>query len=105
MYETKTDGGNPKYINMIDEESVSTQLEAVYEPHYARYKTDFGKTFAGFFSDEPAFGNVNGFDFNESIGRKDMPLPWSEEAKIFFQTFLVTIGECTCLIYGIVQKK
>lgn len=81
VYETKTDGGNPKYINMIDEESVSTQLEAVYEPHFDRYKDEFGKTFAGFFSDEPAFGNVNGFDFNESIGRKDMPLPWSEEAR------------------------
>ncbi|MFB3159880.1 glycosyl hydrolase [Neobacillus sp. 179-J 1A1 HS] len=81
IYETKTDGGNPKYINMIDEESVSTQLEAVYEPHFERYKDEFGQTFAGFFSDEPAFGNVNGFDFNESIGRKDMPLPWSEEAK------------------------
>ncbi|WP_160719282.1 glycosyl hydrolase [Bacillus sp. USDA818B3_A] len=81
VYETKTDGGNPKYINMIDEDSVSTQLEAVYQPHFERYKDEFGKTFAGFFSDEPAFGNVNGFDFNESIGRKDMPLPWSEEAK------------------------
>jgi hypothetical protein len=80
-YETKTDGGNPKYINMIDKESVSTQLEAVYEPHFQRYQDEFGKTFAGFFSDEPAFGNVNGFDFNESIGKKDMPLPWSEEAK------------------------
>jgi hypothetical protein len=80
-YETKTDGGNPKYINMIDKESVGTQLEAVYEPHFQRYQDEFGKTFAGFFSDEPAFGNVNGFDFNESIGKKDMPLPWSEEAK------------------------
>ncbi|MBM7652396.1 glycosyl hydrolase [Neobacillus cucumis] len=81
VYETKTDGGNPKYINMIDEESVNTQLEAVYQPHFERYKEEFGKTFTGFFSDEPAFGNVNGFDFNETIGKKDMPLPWSEEAK------------------------
>ncbi|MEH7547473.1 glycosyl hydrolase [Neobacillus vireti] len=81
IYETKTDGGNPKYINMIDEDSVSTQLEAVYQPHFERYNDEFGKTFAGFFSDEPAFGNVNGFDFNESIGRRDMTLPWSEEAK------------------------
>jgi len=90
VYETKTDGGNPKYINMIDEESVSTQLEAVYQPHFERYKEEFGKTFAGFFSDEPAFGNVNGFDFNESIGRKEMPLPWSEEAK---SLLLVALGE------------
>ena len=81
VYETKTDGGNPKYINMIDEESVSTQLEAVYIPHYERYKEEFGKTFAGFFSDEPSFGNTSGFDFNETIGQKDMPLPWSKEAE------------------------
>ncbi|MBT2721135.1 sugar-binding domain-containing protein [Bacillus sp. ISL-46] len=90
VYETKTDGGNPKYINMIDKESVSSQLEAVYEPHFEHYKDEFGKTFAGFFSDEPAFGNVNGFDFNESIGRKDMPLPWSEEAKYML---LEALGE------------
>lgn len=81
VYETKTDGGDSRYINMVDKESVSTQLEAVYEPHYEHYKEEFGKTFAGFFSDEPAFGNVVGFDFDESIGRRDMPLPWSEEVK------------------------
>ncbi|WP_163538072.1 glycosyl hydrolase [Gracilibacillus sp. YIM 98692] len=80
VYETKTDGGNPTYINMIDEESVHTQIEAVYQPHYERYKEDFGHTFAGFFSDEPQFGNTTGFNFDESIGRKEMPLPWSEEA-------------------------
>lgn len=81
VYETKTDGGDNRYINMVDKESVSTQLEAVYEPHFEHYEEDFGKTFAGFFSDEPAFGNVIGFDFDESIGRRDMPLPWSEEVK------------------------
>lgn len=81
IYETKTDGGNPAYINMIDKESASTLIEAVYEPHYERYKADFGKTFAGFFSDEPSFGNTTGFQFDETIGKKDMPLPWSEEAK------------------------
>lgn len=81
IYETKTDGGDNRYINMVDKESVSTQLEAVYEPHFEHYKEEFGKTFAGFFSDEPAFGNTVGFDFDESIGRKDMPLPWSEEVK------------------------
>lgn len=81
VYETKTDGGDNRYINMVDKESVSTQLEAVYEPHFEHYKEEFGKTFAGFFTDEPAFGNTVGFDFDESIGRRDMPLPWSEEVK------------------------
>ncbi|MFT8347533.1 glycoside hydrolase family 2 [Clostridium saccharoperbutylacetonicum] len=88
VYETKTDGGDNRYINMVDKESVSTQLEAVYEPHFEHYKEDFGKTFAGFFSDEPAFGNVVGFDFDESIGRRDMPLPWSEEVKVMLKEAL-----------------
>lgn len=81
VYETRTDGGNPNYINMIDEDSVKVQLEAVYEPHYKRYFSEFGKTFAGFFSDEPSFGNTIGFSFDESIGKKDMPLPYSVEAE------------------------
>lgn len=76
-YETKTDGGREEYINIIDRESVSTLIEAVYEPHFERYKDDFGKTFAGFFSDEPGFGNTIGFDMDERIGCKNMPLPWS----------------------------
>ncbi|WP_256758092.1 sugar-binding domain-containing protein [Cohnella sp. WQ 127256] len=88
IYKTRTDGGNPTYINMLDKESAATQLEAVYEPHYERYGADFGKTFAGFFSDEPSFGNVNGFDFNETIGQKDMPLPWSDEAESMLQQAL-----------------
>jgi len=90
IYETKTDGGNPAYINMLDRESVSTLLEAVYEPHYERYAQDFGQTFAGFFSDEPSFGNVSGFQFDEIIGRKEMPLPWSEEAR---QLMIEALGE------------
>ncbi|MCM8709903.1 glycoside hydrolase family 2 [Clostridium sp. SYSU_GA19001] len=85
VYETKTDGGDNRYINVIDKESVSTQIEAVYEPHYEHYKKDFGKTFAGFFSDETSFGNTVGYDFNESIGKRDMPLPWNEEAKIMMK--------------------
>lgn len=78
-YETKTDGGREDYINIIDRESVSTLIEAVYEPHFQRYKDEFGKTFAGFFSDEPGFGNTIGFDMDERIGHKNMPLPWSDE--------------------------
>ena len=95
-YETKTDGGREDYINVIDEESVSTLVEAVYEPHFERYKNDFGKTFAGFFSDEPGFGNTIGFDMDERIGAKEMPLPWSMELeenlrRIFSDKFTVVL--------------
>jgi hypothetical protein len=88
VYETKTDGGNNSYIDVIDKESVSTQIEAVYEPHYEHYKEDFGNTFAGFFSDETSFGNTVGFDFNESIGKREMSLPWNEEVKSMMEEAL-----------------
>lgn len=43
-------GENPDYINYIDEESVQTLIEAVYEPHFARYGHEFGKTIMGFYN-------------------------------------------------------
>ena len=79
VYKTFNGGGNTGYINMLDEASCRVQIDAVYEPHYARYKDDFGKTIAGFFSDEPAVGNTIGFDFDDSIGRKLMHLPWNKD--------------------------
>lgn len=72
-------GGNPDYINIIDRDSVRVLIDAVYEPHYAHYKEQFGKTFMGFFSDEPGFGNTSGFAKDERIGHKDMGLPWCQE--------------------------
>jgi len=62
-----------------DRRRLRVQIDAVYEPHYARYRDDFGTTIAGFFSDEPAVGNTQGFNFYESIGRKRMPLPWNKD--------------------------
>lgn len=79
IYKTKTDGGDDTYINMIDRESASTQIEAVYEPHYKQYKDEFGKTIAGFFSDEPQFGNIKEVCFDAKLGKPKIPLPWSDE--------------------------
>jgi len=76
---TRNWGGDPDYINIIDADSVKVLIDAVYEPHYEHYKQDFGGAFAGFFSDEPGFGNTRGFQFDELIGRKQMVLPWSNE--------------------------
>ena len=77
IYTTYDEGARNDYINVIDEQSVQVLIEAVYEPHYERYAEEFGRTIAGFFSDEPGFGNTSGFDFDEKVGRKDMALPWS----------------------------
>ncbi len=79
LYLTRTDGGNPAYINMLDGTSAHTQIEGVYEAHYAHYADEFGKTIAGFFSDEPQFGNISDQVFDTKLGKKKMPLPWSDE--------------------------
>ena len=82
IYKTRTDGGNEAYINMIDSVSAHTQIEGVYEAHYEHYGDEFGKTIAGFFSDEPQFGNMKDpapYDFDTKPGKNKMPLPWSDE--------------------------
>lgn len=79
LYLTRNGGGRTDYINVIDRASCRVQIDAVYEPHYAHYKDDFGQTLAGFFSDEPLLGNTIGFNFDERIGHKNMPLPWNTD--------------------------
>ena len=79
IYKTRKNGGRENYMNLIDSASVRVLLDTVYEPHYRRYKDDFGKTFAGFFSDEPELGNTPGYDFQDKLGKSDVKLPWSSE--------------------------
>lgn len=79
IYKTRTDGGNDTYINMIDKVSAHTQIEGVYEEHFNHYGEEFGKTIAGFFSDEPQFGNISDQCFDTKLGKAKMPLPWSDE--------------------------
>lgn len=74
-------GAKPDYINYIDKDSVAALIEEVYESHYQKYGEEFGKTISGFFSDEPGFYNIEGFEMNEKIGSKMMPLPWCEELR------------------------
>ncbi|WP_261301585.1 glycosylhydrolase-like jelly roll fold domain-containing protein [Paenibacillus andongensis] len=77
------DGGSQQqedHLNPLDRGSVRILIDAVYEAVYERYKADFGKTFAGFFSDEPGFYNdKTTFDFHSKPGKKGVPLPWSSE--------------------------
>lgn len=79
LYRTRTDGGNDSYINMADSVSAHTQIEAVYEPHYENLKEEFGRTIAGFFSDEPQFGNTADISYDTKPGKAGMVLPWSDE--------------------------
>ncbi|OKP97706.1 glycosylhydrolase-like jelly roll fold domain-containing protein [Paenibacillus sp. P46E] len=83
MISENKDGGSKEqedYLNPLVRNSVRILLDTVYEPVYERYKAHFGKTFAGFFSDEPGFYNdKTTFDFNSKPGKQGVPLPWSNE--------------------------
>ena len=65
---TRNRGPHRNYINMMDKESCHKLIEAVYEPHWAHYQADFGKTIAGFFSDEPEIGNGHLYEFGKRVG-------------------------------------
>jgi hypothetical protein len=71
-------GPHRDYINMMNKDSCEKLIEAVYEPHYAHYKPDFGKTIAGFFSDEPELGNGVIYSQDNILG-SEQDLPWSAE--------------------------
>lgn len=76
------------YVDMLNPDSVRLLIDAVHEPHFARYQKYVGKTFMGFFSDEPRFRNrpvgptrqFCGYYWN-NIGMPGMGLPWSEEVR------------------------
>jgi len=78
VYLTKNAGTNRNYINMMNRESCEVQIDEVYEPHYAHYKNEFGKTIAGFFSDEPYLGNGPMYKYNITMG-SNIDMPYSEE--------------------------
>ncbi|WP_099466872.1 glycosyl hydrolase [Konateibacter massiliensis] len=75
---TRNAGYHRNYINMLDEKSCRILIDTVYEAHYERYSEEFGKTIAGFFSDEPELGNDHLYAMGNKIG-SDMDLPWGEE--------------------------
>ena len=78
LHLTRNRGPHRDYINMLNRESCGKLIEAVYEPHFARYKDDFGKTIAGFFSDEPEFGNGHLYEMGKNLSEVD-DQPWSDE--------------------------
>lgn len=71
-------GPHRSYINMMDMDSCKILIDAVYEPHYLHYKKEFGKTIAGFFSDEPELGNGQLYALGNTLGTPQ-DLPWSKE--------------------------
>ncbi len=80
VFTTHNGDGRPDYMNILDDDSVRVLIDAVYEPHYARYAEDFGKTIRGFFSDEPMVGNVAGMYQPGKLGtEKPVTNPWEKK--------------------------
>ena len=86
IYLTYDARGRNNYINFLDEASCRLLIDAVYEPHYKRYKDLFGTVIAGFFSDEPPIGNTPGYTRGDLIGNPEMALPWSAAMQAMMQT-------------------
>lgn len=82
-------GPHRDYINMLEADSCRLLLDAVYEPHYRRYAADFGKTIAGFFSDEPELGNGHLYGRDNPLGTQQ-DLPWSDTLE---QVLAARLGE------------
>ena len=87
-YLTRNAGNRDNYINLVNKRSARKQIEAVYEPHFEHFKEEFGRTIAGFFSDEPELGNGMMYSENSAIGA-DQDLPWSDEVE---QLMLARLG-------------
>lgn len=45
------------FVDCLNPQSTQLMIDEIYQPHFEHFKEHFGKTFAGFFSDEPRFGN------------------------------------------------
>lgn len=96
-----------QYIDVLREESVRVLIDTVYEPHFRRYGSAFGETFAGFFSDEPCFGNdlagqwtVDYGYYDHRLGMPGLFLPWNQNVEQGLRARGVTLTDLPRLWYG-----
>ncbi len=72
-----SEGRSAYMADPLNPESCKMMIDEVYEPHYRRYREEFGKTIAGFFSDEPGFRTLpKGYE--TSVGTVSAALPWTD---------------------------
>lgn len=88
FYTTYESGGRPGFMNLLSRKSVEFELQKVHQPIYEHLKEELGKSWIGFFYDEPEIGNNGGsvnFDFQMLPGIRQQDIrnadvyPWSEE--------------------------
>lgn len=77
---TRNRGPHRTYINMMSRESCKVLLDTIYEAHWQHYGEDFGRTIAGFFSDEPEIGNGHLYESGKRIWEVE-DQAWSGEVE------------------------
>lgn len=77
---TRNRGPHRNYINMMCKNSCKVLLDTVYEAHWQHYGKLFGKTIAGFFSDEPEIGNGHLYETGKRFWEVE-DQAWSEEVE------------------------
>lgn len=67
LYFVDTQAGceRPYFCDPLNPLATDLFIRTVYEPHYRRYHDEFGKTIAGFFTDEPRL--CNGATFGDAV--------------------------------------
>lgn len=70
-------GRSKVMIDNLNPESCRLMIDEVYEPHYRRYASEFGKTIAGFFTDEAGFRNLPK-GYIAGVGVRDTAMPWCD---------------------------
>ena len=65
------------YINIISHSAVRSYIDYIYVPHVERYRRYIGKTFVGFFNDEPRIANEG--TYYAILGKRKMHLPYIPE--------------------------
>ncbi len=69
-------GAQQKYVSVdgADPACVDWFIKTVYQPHYDRFKDDFGKTITGYFYDEPETPGDWGSDFPKLVAERNLDL-------------------------------
>lgn len=80
VVKSRNTGSRRNYINVTEEAACRLLIDEVYEPHWQHYGEDFGKTIAGFFSDEPELGNFYTYAKDNPLGT-EQDLPWGSEVE------------------------
>lgn len=80
LHLTRNRGARRHLINMTLPDSCRILLREVHEKFWAHYADDFGKTIAGFFSDEPELGNGHLYETGKPIWLLE-DQAWSSEVQ------------------------